>query len=486
MDSRLDTIAAIATPPGSGGIAVLRVSGPSALTVLRRLFRPVGVSGNVADFVFRPRFMHFGTALDVEGLPLDDVLAVHMPGPHSATGEDVGEIHCHGGRGVTTALIEAAFAAGARPAGPGEFTRRAFLHGRIDLTQAEAVAEIVAAAATQGARLARAKLEGALGTAVKGIARHLEACRSQIILAVDFPEEDAELLRPEAFTEAIAEARRAVETLLAGFHRARLWREGAAVVLAGQVNAGKSSLLNALLGRQRAIVSPLPGTTRDYIEEPLHLDGLPVRLIDTAGLRPSGDIIEEEGMRLAHELAAQADALVLVVDALKGFSREDEEFFARHADRIQRGALLVALNKEDALPPVPSGESPGALLSGVPRGSLPHAASACLLFRVSARTGAGIASLASGIRAAVLLGQEASAFQSPEHGDIAPNLRQSQLLRQADEELAALARDHAAGLPPDILGVRLDAAADLLAQITGAVENEALLDAIFSTFCIGK
>lgn len=478
MNEQRDTIAAIATPPGAGGIAILRISGHQALRVLHRLFsRPGGCdSATGSSFAFRPRHMHFGHALDAEGLPLDDALAVYMPGPHSATGEDVGEIHCHGGPGVTTALLDAAFAAGARLAEPGEFTKRAFLNGRMDLTQAEAVAEIVAATTGRGARLARAKLEGTLGNTVSGIARRLEACRMQIALAVDFPDEDAELLNRKAFAGTVAEARHEMGKLLAGFARARLWREGANVVLAGRVNAGKSSLFNALVGRQRAIVSSLPGTTRDYIEESLNLDGLPVRLVDTAGLRGAGDLIEEEGIRLSRELAEQADILVLVVDTQEGIRDAEHSFFIRVAAHADQGTLVIVLNKVDTLP---EARQKDAVFSP----ALPSAFAACPVFPVSARTGFGLDALAAGIRAAALASGGGS---EPDHGDIAPNLRQSRLLRQADEELAALSRDLEAGLPPDILGVRLDSAASLLAEVTGAVDNEAILNSIFSSFCIGK
>ncbi|MDR2161971.1 MAG: tRNA modification GTPase, partial [Desulfovibrio sp.] len=287
-----DTLAAIATPPGVGGIAVLRISGPAALGVLNQLFAPGAVPpANLprTPFCPRPRHLYFGHAMDEAGRVLDHVLAVFMPGPHSATGEDVAEVHCHGGQGIAAALLEMCLAAGARLAGPGEFTRRAFLNGRLDLTQAEAVAEIIHAPTREGIRLAQAKLDGALGRKIDSLRSSLDDLRRNLILAVDFPEEEGDILNRSGFAAVLDLAGGDIRALLQGFERARLWREGALAVLAGRVNVGKSSLFNALLGRPRAIVSPVSGTTRDYLEETVSLDGILVRLADTAGLRQGGD-----------------------------------------------------------------------------------------------------------------------------------------------------------------------------------------------------
>ncbi len=461
---RTDTIAASAGAPGRGGIAILRVSGPRALQVLAAVFAPgrSEASAAVLDFRFRPRFLHYGQALGRDALPLDEVLAVFMPGPASATGEDVGEMHCHGGPGVVAALLDAMFAAGARPAGPGEFTRRAFLNGRMDLTAAEAVAEIIEAPTLEGVRLARAKLDGTFGRRIDSLRSLFDSLRAQAILAVDFPDEDAELLNPAAFSAGIAKARRSVDELLASYERASLWREGAVCLLAGAVNAGKSSLLNALLGRNRAIVSAQPGTTRDYIEETVNLAGLPVRLIDTAGLRETGDVIEAEGMRLTEELADSAQCVLLVVDAQKGPGSEEAAFLDRRPHLLAEGRVFLVWNKIDAAPGSPPATSP------------------CASIAVSARTGEGISELAQAVRTALLH----SAPPAP--GDLAPNLRQADLLRRVQRELDALSAALVAGMPPDILTVHLDAAADLLAEITGKSGTEELLDRIFADFCIGK
>ncbi len=483
MQTIHDTIAAIATPPGLGGVAILRISGPDALVVLRVLFSPFKDDGTGAPFAFRPRHMHYGQVRDSEGQPLDDVLAVYMPGPHSATGEDVGEVHCHGGMGITAALLEAALAAGARPAGPGEFTRRAFLNGRMDLTQAEAVAELINAPTREGARLAAAKLDGSLAREIKSLRGSLDALRIQITLAVDFPDEDAELLPRGPFTQTIRLGRELVRSLLAAFERARLWREGALAVLAGRVNVGKSSLLNALLGRPRAIVSDEPGTTRDYIEESVNIKGMPLRVVDTAGLREDGGLVEAEGIRRTRGLASEADVLLFVTDARHAPGPDEYDFFRRHRDILSQGRLLLVLNKIDALPPEQAKIACTSLAAGAPD-DLAGPLRDCPLFAVSARTGEGLENLADGMRLA-LTGPGVVSGGSPA-SDIAPNLRQSQLLRKAGEELLALELALEAGHPPDILGVHLEAAVACLDEVTGSTSNEELLDRIFSSFCIGK
>ena len=276
-----DTIAAVATAPGAGGVGIIRISGPKSHDILRSMFRPS--SRNFRDFT--PRMLHHGHMLDRDGREADDALVVFFPAPHSFTGEDCAEIQGHGGPAVLAALLDSVLFRGARMADRGEFTRRAFMNGRMDLSQAEAVAELIAAPSREGVYLASAKLDGLLGHRVEELRGRLEYLRQRICLAIDFPDEEGECLPPQEFTAITDEVADGIRTLLAGYERARCWREGALVVLAGQVNAGKSSLMNAFLGRERAIVTEKPGTTRDYLEEQTSLAGLPVRLVDTAGLR---------------------------------------------------------------------------------------------------------------------------------------------------------------------------------------------------------
>lgn len=477
-----DTIAAIATPPGTGGIAILRISGPEARAVLGRLFTP--------ETAFIPRHMHYGHCLDKAGKILDEVLAVFMPGPHSATGEDVAEIHCHGGTGITAALLESSLAAGARPAGPGEFTRRAFLNGRIDLTRAEAVAEIINAPTREGVRLAQAKLDGLLGKKIAELRASLDSMRAQVILAVDFPDEDAELLPRDSFFADLEGARSSLKQLLAGFKRARLWREGAKIVLAGKVNAGKSSLLNALLGRRRAIVSGTPGTTRDYIEEMVSLGGMPARIFDTAGLRAGADDVEAEGIRLSQNLAEDADVLVFVAGADAEISGEDLDFLLSVSGSLTNGRIIIVLNKTDLLPTAGAltrEETIREIMRLVPKGDkaprLAEILEKSRLFAVSALNGTGLDEMAGGIREAALAGEKDPAAEFGKT-DLAPNIRQAALMESALAELDALAGME--DLPPELISVHLDAAAEQLDAVTGFAGTEELFDSIFSSFCIGK
>jgi len=473
-----DTIAAIATAPGEGAVGVVRLSGPLCKEILKTIFRPS--SRHFQDFI--PRTLHHGHIVDSEGRAVDEVLAVFFPGPHSFTGEDAAEIQGHGGPAVLRAVLETVLDHGSRleaetrgvvrQAERGEFTRRAFINGRMDLARAEAVAELVAAPCPEGARLALAKLEGLLGKKVQELRDRLEQARQRVCLAVDFPEEEAECLPPDLFLTEIREVADGVRALLAGYQRARCWREGALVVLAGPVNAGKSSLMNALLGRPRALVADVPGTTRDYLEESTTFDGLPVRLMDTAGLRDDeyaeADAVEQEGIRRGREMMETAQAVLVVLDGARAaeHSRTDEFFAAEFAliRRLGPDRCVAVWNKADVIP------SPGCL-QGLPEETP--------LVEVSARTGQGLESL---VRTAVRVCNAAP----PQTGDMAPNLRQARCLEKALTELQALEDDIMAGMPPDLCGLRLEGAVSHLADITGLNSAEETLNAIFADFCIGK
>jgi tRNA modification GTPase len=465
-----DTIVAIATPPGAGGVGIVRLSGPKALFVLREM---------TGRNEFKPRYLHHGWihAVPEAGEPdehggrekLDDALCVYMPGPASFTGEDVAEVHCHGGQAILLAVVASACRLGARMAEKGEFTYRAFVNGKYDLTQAEAVAEMIAAPSRQGLRLAQAKLSGLLGQRVDELREILETLRAKAALAIDFSEEEAEALDSANFSGDLATVQRGIKELLAGYKRARHWREGVPVMLAGRVNVGKSSLLNALLGKTRAIVSATPGTTRDFIEESLDLDGLAVRIADTAGLRTSADPVEMEGVARAMDLAKDAALVVFVTDASGDLSDEERVFLRQHAGRV-----LVVRNKIDLLP---KNEKMEALAVREFEGE-PSAA-------VSAKAGLGLENLAAELRRTALALAGAS-DADPKHGDIIPNMRQSELLAAALAETGALLEDVAAGVPCDLFSVRLDAAAMYLGEITGFAATDDILGRIFSSFCIGK
>ena len=462
-----ETIAAVATAPGAGGVGIIRISGPKALDIISGMFRPSSpkFSG------FTPRFLHHGHVLDSAGREADDALVVYFRGPNSFTGEDCAEIQGHGGPAVLAALLDSVLSRGARMAERGEFTRRAFMNGRLDLSQAEAVAELIAAPSREGVYLASAKLDGLLGRKVSELRERLEYLRQRVCLAIDFPDEEGECLPPQEFTAITQEVAEGIRTLLAGYERARCWREGALVVLAGQVNAGKSSLMNAFLGRNRAIVTEKPGTTRDYLEEHTTLAGLPVRLVDTAGLREhSEDSIELEGMKRGQEMAENARCVLLVLDGKRADASAPESLFAAFEEekllleKLGRARCIAVWNKNDAAP-LPAGLSD---FFGAP------------LLAVSSKVGTGIDELCSAVRA-LCLGEAA-----PEEGDLAPNLRQADKLKQALAALDALAAAIALSMPPDLCSIHLEAASAHLADITGLNSTEDTLNSIFESFCIGK
>ena len=457
-----DTIAAIATAPGAGGVGIVRVSGPEALPLLEKLFRPAGKERG-----FKPWTLRRGRVLDTDGSVLDDALAVYMPGPRTFTGEDVAEFQCHGGPVLLASVLEACLARGARLAERGEFTRRAFLNGRMDLTQAEAVAEMIAAPSREGARLAAAKLDGVLGRRIADLRERLEHLRAQLCLAVDFPDDEVECLPREGFLRAVADVAEAVGSLLAGFERTRCWREGVTVALAGPANAGKSSLMNAFLGRRRAVVTEYPGTTRDFLEEPVRLAGLPARLVDTAGLRETDNPAEAQGIALGRSMIDSADVVLLMADGAEGTTETTWRLLAELGPQ----RTLLVWNKSDlATPP---------LRWYVPETGVRPAGHAV----VSARGGEGLEALAEAVRALAL---SRSQGQEPEPGEAAPNLRQAQSLSEVRAELDALGRDVRAGVPYDLCAVRLEGAASALAEITGLDTPDAVLNRIFESFCIGK
>ena len=455
-----DTIAAIATPPGDGGVGIVRISGSRSREIAGQLFRAAKPSFTG----FAPYRLHYGHILDRDGATLDDVLCAFMPGPGSITGEDVVEINCHGGRAVLAAVLQEALDRGARMAERGEFTYRAFMNGRMDLSQAEAVAEMIHAPTKAAMHLAQVKLSGVLGTKIADLRARLEHLRAQLAVAVDFPDDEVECLAPEELIATSGAVRGEIDGLLAAVDRTKAWREGALVVLAGPVNAGKSSLMNALLGRTRAIVTDQPGTTRDYLEEPINLDGLTIRLADTAGMRRTNDVIEAAGLEMGRELMDRADLVLLLAD---GTLPPNDETLTM-AGSLDAAKTLVVLNKADL-------ENFDAA-HGQPLANL-----GLETVTASAKTGTRIDGLCTRIRERILEGAG-----QPDPDEIAPNARQAAVLAEAAGELLGLEQDAAAGIPYDLLGVRLETACSTLSGITGEIASADVLNSIFDTFCIGK
>lgn len=466
-----DTIAAIATPPGMGGIGVIRVSGPQTKSILTARFIPFSPKFHG----FQARVLHYGYVVDATGEKIDEVLVVFMPGPHSFTGEDSAEWHCHGSPILLEAVLESLIEAGARMAERGEFTRRAFLNGRMDLTQAEAVTEVVSAKSRQGAHLAINRLDGLLGQRMNDLREKLENLRANLCLAVDFPDDELESFSRDEFLSHLTQVRQSVTDLLESFDRTRCWREGVTVALAGPVNAGKSSLLNAFLGQTRAIVTEYPGTTRDFLEESVRLDGLPVRMIDTAGLRhKTTDPIELQGIRMGEDKTASADVILLIFD---GSQKADLCELAKKLGHLSNHIILI-WNKCDITPP-PENWAEMWLkewqsASGTEKIPLTAA--------VSAKKGEGLDDLARMIRR-VAVGEK----HNHESADnLVPNLRQALNLRHIQKDIDNLAKEIQQNLPFDLCSVHLESAVMTLAEITGLNTPDEVLNRIFASFCVGK
>ncbi|KRA79795.1 tRNA modification GTPase MnmE [Lysobacter sp. Root667] len=443
-----DTIAAIATAPGAGGVGIVRLSGPRA--------RAIGES--LAARRLQPRCAHHVRFVDGDGAVIDDGIALYFAAPASYTGEDVVELQAHGSPAVLQALAERCGALGARRARPGEFSERAFLEGRLDLAQAEAVADLIAAADERAARAARRALDGEFSRRVDALADDLLAVRVHVEAAIDFADEPLDTLGGAALRQRFEALSVALDSLLAAAERGRRLRDGLHAVIVGPPNAGKSSLLNALAGSDRAIVTDIAGTTRDLLHETIRSDGVELTLVDTAGLREGGDAIEREGMRRARDELARADLAIVVLDA-----RDPESGRLAVADAIAGvPARLWLYNKADLL------EEGTGVVDADDR------------IQVSARTGRGLDALHARLRT-LAQGDGADAAE----GAFTARARHVEALLRAQAELAD-ARVQIEREVLDLAAESLRQAHDALGEITGRVRADDLLGHIFSSFCIGK
>jgi len=448
----MDTIAAIATPPGRGAIAIVRCSGPDARPIVARVFRS---RSPLAD-----RVATYGEILDVEGAVLDRGLALAMDAPRSVTGEDIVELHVHGSPVVARETLRALLAAGARAAGPGEFTRRAFLNGKLDLSAAEAVADVIDAESRAGARAAQANLTGGLRAAIVAVSAPLATLLEELAGAIDYPDEVPEPARA-AVDGRLAVGEAALAALVADWERGRLVREGLSLAIVGPPNAGKSSLLNALLGEERAIVAATAGTTRDVIEERFFIDGVPVRILDTAGMRASDDAVEQIGIERARR-ALEGAALALVV--VDGAQMLDADALAV-LEATRARPRVVLFNKSDL------GRA-GYDAREAPEADALHG------------------SVLRPPTLDALRGAIAHAGWGTERIDLArahlASARQADAVARAREALGRARETLDAGDALDLIAPELLAALAALGEITGAVATEAILDGIFARFCVGK
>lgn len=451
-----DTIVAPATPPGEGGVGIVRLSGPQSESLLAKAFH-----GRTTPAAMASHHLYHGHLCRSDGTPIDEVLAVIMRAPHSYTGDDVVEVHCHGGSQLLRCILDLFLSAGARLAHPGEFTQRAFLNGRLDLAQAEAVAALIGARSEQAARAALGQLEGHLSKQLHLFSAELRDLLLLLEAHIDFPDDDLGTLDHLAVSRRAETVRAAITELMMTFDTGRVLREGVSVLILGRPNVGKSSLLNALLGEARAIVTEVPGTTRDTVEEHLVLGGVPLRLIDTAGVRDTTDPIEQEGVRRASEKASAADLVLLVVDGSQPLTAEDRMALALAPSE----RTILVRNKSD----LPS--------KGETRD---HRFLAQIA--VSVRQGTGLADLQAAIVAH---------FCGASGGDAAGGVVLTErrhrdalggTLTAIDRFLAA----QVAGEPYECQAFELREALAALGQITGETTPDAILEQIFSRFCIGK
>ena len=458
----MDTIAAIATGAGVSAIGVLRVSGPAAIAAAEAVFRPRDGRPLSAH---APRALVRGNLLGPDGETVDDCLAVFFPAPHSYTGERCVEFHCHGSPIVLRLGLQALFAQGARQAGPGEFTRQAFLNGKLDLTEAEAVMDLIDAESAAAAKNALSQLGGSLRRMVEGVRDGLVDIASRFYAVVDYPDEDIEDIHPREIEAALRTADETLTRLLASFQRGQVLRAGVPAAILGRPNAGKSSLLNALLGYDRAIVTDIPGTTRDTVEEKCVLGGVLLRLIDTAGLRETEDAVEKLGTERSRRAAEDAGLVLALIDGSQPVTPEDEAILRLAAGK-ERWLLLLTksdLPQKAVLPRLSAlpGTAPAAVLS------------------LSAKTGSGIPALETAVAELFPQGEA-------ETGSLLTNPRQADAVGRALDAVRRAEESLSLGLTPDVILTDAEEALSALGELTGATAREEIVSAIFSRFCVGK
>lgn len=455
MHNTTETIAAIATAPGQSGVGIVRISGPGARVIARTML----------GFAPRPRHAHYGSFIDPQGRLIDEGIGLFFPGPNSFTGEDVLELQGHGGTVILDLLLRAACDLGARLARPGEFSERAFLNDKLDLAQAEAIADLINSSSEQAARCAVRSLQGAFSRRIDELVEAVTHLRIYVEAAIDFPEEEIDFLADGKVAKDLGQLLQNLDSILAEAQQGSILREGMKVVIAGRPNAGKSSLLNALAGREAAIVTAVEGTTRDVLREHILIDGMPLHIIDTAGLRDSPDEVEQIGIARAWDEIAQADRILLMVDATSTEATDPHQLWPDFIDRLPKSApLTVIRNKVDL-----TNEAVG----------IEQTANTSPVLRISARPGQGLEDLRNHLKACM-------GFASTNEGGFLARRRHLDALERAKAALLqgeSQLHGHGAG---ELLAEDLRAAQDALGEITGAMTPDDLLGKIFSSFCIGK
>ena len=455
-----DTIAAISTPFGEGGIGIIRISGESAFSIIKEVFRRPGKSQEMEN-----RKLTYGNIIDPEtGKMIDEVLCVEMKAPGTYTAEDVAEIHCHGGTVLLRKTLELVLQRGARLADKGEFTQRAFLNGRLDLTQAEAVMDMIRAKADRSLDAAVHQLEGVLSDKIREIRAMLMDLLVELTVNIDYPDEDIEVLTYEKTEKSIALIRKEIEMLLQRSETGRIISEGLKVSIVGKPNVGKSSLMNHLLREARAIVTDIPGTTRDTIQESLNIRGIPLVLTDTAGIRETDDQIESIGIERSKESLMRADLVIFMMDSSTRPDKEDREIIAR----IDPARTIAVLNKTD-LDPVVTDEEVRDLLPGVE------------VIRTSLTQNSGVSRIEDSIVRRVYSGEV-----SQEDSLMVTNVRHKNLLENARAAVMSAGEMTESGEPLEIIEEDVHEAYDILGEIIGESVTDDILNEVFSRFCLGK
>ncbi|AEV70647.1 tRNA uridine-5-carboxymethylaminomethyl(34) synthesis GTPase MnmE [Acetivibrio clariflavus] len=455
-----DTIAAISTPHGNGGIGIIRISGEEAFRIAAEIF----VGKKKFDEI-KTHTINYGKIINPEtGEILDEVLLSKMKKPNTFTREDVVEINCHGGTVVLKNILELVLKKGARIAEPGEFTKRAFLNGRLDLSQAEAVIDLINAKTSESSKAAMNQLEGKLSVKLKEARKKLIEVLAHIEVTVDYPEHDIEEITGEKVYSEIKDIREKLNNIIKGFEKGRIIREGVNAVIVGRPNVGKSSLLNELTGKNRAIVTDIPGTTRDIIEEYINLNGVPVRIIDTAGIRETDDLVEKIGVEKTNKELESADLIIMMIDSYKGIEKEDTEIL----DKVKDKKVIVILNKID----LANEEKLAEIESKIEDKKV---------IRMSLKQGIGTDELADAVvelfvKGEVILNNEV----------IITNVRHKNLIDKAIESIDYAINAYKSGMPLDMITIDIVNSAQYLGEITGESVSEDVMNEIFSRFCLGK
>lgn len=472
-DGTMSTIAAIATPIGQGGIGIIRISGEKALEAVQAIFQK-----KKGKATWKSYQMQYGVILD-QGEVVDEVLVSYFQAPHSYTGEDVCEINCHGGRFMMQRILELVLQQGARLAEPGEFTKRAFLNGKLDLSQAEAVMDVIQSKSQKESRISMQQLEGHLGQKMKEIKSRILEAIVDLEASIDYPEYDIEEVKRSSLETLLQQAEEELTALIQSFESGKRFTEGICTVIVGKPNVGKSSLLNALLKEDRAIVTEIAGTTRDTIEENMILQGIPLRIMDTAGIHQTEDCVEEIGVQRSKQAMKEADLILFVLDVVQGITEEDREIYRTMQQLCQEDAkkqCLLVYNKIDQLSSIEREQ-----LEQQIRKELGDEKGKDTILMLSTKTEEGLEQIGLAVETMFQLQQI-----DVNNEIVVIDVRHKEALVRAKEAITEARKVNQAGIPMDMISIQLQTAIQNIGEITGETVSEEVIQGIFQKFCLGK